>query len=237
MRLSLLPVAALVATLATGCRSAPPEDSAALELRTYDVPKGSARALVATLGDTLWMGDQKLVGRAVVTPDGRLVVLAPRHVHAGVETLVAEVAKHPPTYEQSVELHYFVLLGKPAAAPTPPPPGLGEVQPALDEIVRSQGPQTFTVAQRVRLSSLNGDSGKVEADQIKIEQKAAQTSDGVDAIINIQFAKNDRLATRVHLTADRIVVLGATSQHPDAADGSTLYYVVRVAPRADGKLP
>src|SRR5207244_11542564 len=116
--------------------------------------------------------------------------------------------------------------------------GVAEIQPALDEIAKTQGPQTFTVAQRVRLSSLNGDDGKVEADQLKITQKAAQTNDGVDALVGIQFAKNDKLETRVHLAGDRIVVLGATAQPGgDAPEGTTLYYVVRVAPRPDGQHP
>lgn len=230
-------LAALVAVL-TGCHSAPTEDTNALVLRTYDVPKGSARSVVSTLDNTFWVGtDQKRIGRAAITPDGRLAVLASQNVQTGVQTLVDEITKHPPTYEQSIELHYFVLLGKPAASPQPPPAGVSEIQPALDEIARSQGPQTFTLAQRVRLSSLNGDDGKVETEQVKISQKAAQTNDGVDAIIGIQFAKNDKLETRIHLDADRIAVLGATSQHSDAPDGSTLYYVVRVAPRADGKHP
>jgi hypothetical protein len=183
------------------------------------------------------MGENKLVGRASITPDGRLAVLATQNVQEGVQTLIEEITKHPPTYEQSIELHYFVILGKPAAGPQPPPAGVSEIQPALDEIARAQGPQTFTVAERMQLSSLNGDGGKAETEQLKIFQKAAQTNDGVDARVEIQFAKNDKLETRVHLVADRIVVLGATSQHSDAGDGSTLYYVVRVAPRADGKRP
>jgi hypothetical protein len=230
-------LAALLAVLTTGCHSPPTEDTNNLVLRTYDVPKGSARAVVSTLGDTFWMGDQKLVGRASITPDGRLAVLATQNVQGGVQTLVDEITKHPPTFEQSIELHYFVLLGKPAASPQPPPAGVSEIQLALDEIARSQGPQTFTLAERMQLSSLNGDDGKAETDQLKISQKAAQTNDGVDARVAIQFAKNDKLETRVHLAAERIVVLGATSQHSDAGDGSTLYYVVRVAPRADGKRP
>ncbi|MDB4998817.1 MAG: hypothetical protein JWM74_6249 [Myxococcaceae bacterium] len=230
-------LAAALAILATACHSAPTEDANNLVLRTYDVPKGSARAVVSTLGDTFWMGENKLVGRASITPDGRLAVLATQNVQEGVQTLIDEITKHPPTYEQSIELHYFVLLGKPAAGPQPPPAGVSEIQPAIDEIVRTQGPQTFTVAERMQLSSLNGDNGKAETEQLRISQKAAQTNEGVDARVEIQFAKNDKLETRVHLVADRIVVLGATSQHSDAGDGSTLYYVVRVAPRADGKRP
>jgi len=244
MRFLHAPALAALVAIFTGCHSAPAEDKNALVLRTYDVPKGSARAVVTTLSDTFWMGEnQARLGRAAITPDGRLTVLASQNVQAGVQTLVDEVTKHPPTYEQSVELHYFVLRGKPAASPQPPPAGVSEIQPALDEIVRSQGPQTFTLAERVRLSSLNGEDGKVDTEQVKIWQKAAQTNDGVDALVGIQFAKNDksvfenRLETRILLGADRIVVLGATSQHSDAPDGSTLYYVVRVAPRADGKRP
>lgn len=238
MRFLQAPALATIVVVLANCRSAPPEDASALLLRTYDVPKGSARAVVSTLNSTFWMGEQqKLPGRASITPDGRLVVLATQNVQVGVQMLVDEVTKHPPSYEQSIELHYFVVLGKPAASPQPPPAGANEIQPALDEIARSQGPQTFTVAERVRLTSQNGDEGKVETEQLKVHQKAAQTNEGVDANVAIQFAKNDKVDTRVHLTADRIVVLGATSQHGDASDGSTLYYVVRVAPRADGKHP
>ncbi len=233
-------VAALLSSLvlSAGCHSAPQEDASALVLHTYDVPKGSARAVISTLDGMFWVGEgQKRLGRAAITPDGRLAVLAAQNVQTGVQTLVDEITKHPPTYEQSIELHYFVVVGKPAASPQPPPAGVNEIQPALDEIVRSQGPQAFTVAQRVRLLSQNGDDGKAETEQLKIYQKAAQTNDGVDAQIAITFGKNDKVDTRVHLGADRIVVLGATSQHSETPDGSTLYYVVRVAPRADGKHP
>ena len=244
MRFLHAPALAAIIAVFTGCHSAPKEDSDSLVLRTYDVPKGSARTVVATLDATFWMGEQqRRLGRVSITPDGRLLVLASQNVQVGVQTLVDEITKHPPTYEQSIELHYFVLLGKPAASPQPPPAGVSEIQPALDEIARSQGPQTFTLAQRVRLSSLNGDDGKVETEQVKIWQKAALTNDGVDALVGIQLAKSDksafgdRIETRVQLGADRIAVLGATSQHADASDGSALYYVVRVAPRADGKHP
>jgi hypothetical protein len=244
MRFLHAPALAALIAVFTGCHSAPKEDADSLVLRTYDVPKGSARTVVATLDATFWMGEQqRRLGRVSITPDGRVLVLASQNVQVGVETLVEEITKHPPTYEQRVELHYFVLLGKPAASPQPPPEGVSEIQPALDEIVRSQGPQTFTLAQRVRLSSLNGDDGEVETEQVKIWQKAAQTNAGVDAHVGIQLAKNDkstfgnRIDTRVQLGGDRIAVLGATSQHADAPDGSTLYYVVRVAPRVDGKHP
>lgn len=244
MRFLRAPALAALVSVFIGCHSAPKEDTDSLVLRTYDVPKGSARSVIATLDATFWMGEQqRRLGRVSTTPDGRVLVLASQNVQVGVQTFVDEITKHPPTFDQSIELHYFVVLGKPASSPQPPPAGVSEIQPALDEIVRSQGPQTFTLTQRVRLSSVNGDDGKVETEQVKIWQKAAQTNDGVDALVGIQLAKSDksafgdRVETRVTLGGDRIAVLGATSQHADTPDGGTLYYVVRVAPRADGKHP
>jgi hypothetical protein len=236
MRIVSLLLLVGMAAAAAACRTAT-DDSPALVLRTYAVPKGSARALVSTLEAVLWVGEQKTrAGRAAVTPGGDLLVLAAPSVQTGVQALVDEVSKHPVTYDQTIELDYFVLLGKPASSAQPPPPGVGEVQPALDEIVRSQGPQAFTLAQRARLSTLNGNDGKLEGDKLKITQKASQTNDGLDAMVGIEFS-GDRIESRVHLDPERIVVLGSTAQRSDVSDGTTLYYVVRVAPHAGGKQP
>ena len=237
------PVQAFIASLLfsllllAGCRSPTPQD--AIELRTYDVPKGTASALVKTITSVMWMGENNNIGRAVVTPDGRLAVLATPSVQTGVQTLIDEVAKHPPTSEQTVELHYFLVLGKPAGSAQPLPPGVSEIAPALDEIAHSQGPQTFTLAQRVALSSLRDEEGRLDNFEAKLEirQTATQTNEGVYAKLSIRW-KDDKMETRVQLAPDRMVVLGATGQHVgDASDGTTLYYVVRVAPRADGKQP
>src|SRR4051812_42311942 len=125
--------------LVAGCHPSS-EDANALVLRTYDLPKGTARSIVSTLDATFWMGGQKTrAGRVAITPDGRLLVLAHPNVQAGVQTLVDEVTKHPPTYDQTIELHYFLIHGKPASSPQPSPAGVSEIQPALDEIVKSQG--------------------------------------------------------------------------------------------------
>ena len=231
--------------LLAACHS-PPHDEA-IELRTYDVPKGTASLLVSAFKDVMWMGENKLVGRAIVTPDGRLAVLATPGVQAGVQSLVDEVTKHPPlaATDPTVELHYFLVLGKPAATAQPYPAGVDEIKEGLDEIVRGQGPQTFTLAQRAALRSLNDDDGRLDnvagdkhdGAKLDIKQKAARTSDGIYARISIRW-NDDNVDTRVHLAPDKIVILGAAGQHAgDAADGATLYYLVRVAPHADGKKP
>jgi hypothetical protein len=227
----------LSAVALAGCR--PPPRDQNIELRLYDVPKGTASALVTTIKDVMWMGDNNLVGRAVVTPDGRLAVLATPAVQSGVENLIDQAARHPAMPEQTTELHYALVVGKPAASAAAYPIGLEEMKAGLDEIVRSQGPQAFTLVQRAALKSLNDEEGRLDnADaHLEIRQKPIQTADGVYAKLGIRW-KEDKVETRVQLGPDRIVVLGATGQHAgDAADGSTLYYLVRVAPRADGKNP
>src|SRR5215467_1923743 len=198
-------VFAVLAFLLAGCREAAPDDSGALVLRIYDVPKGTARPLMATLKDAFWMGDKNQnVGRSAVTPDGKLAVLATPGVQSGVETLVEEATKHPLVVEQTIELRYWVLLGRPAASPQPLPPGLKEVEPALAEIQRTLGPQSFTVAEHVRLSSINDSDGRVDSGDLHVDQKAAQVSERVYAQIGIHYAKGEAIDTRVRLEPDRI---------------------------------
>jgi len=229
MRLKLL----LLLLLVFGCH--PVSDDTTLELRTYDVPKGTVRALSYSLQNTLYVNDQKAVGRATVTPNGRLVVLAPRNIQANVQQLVDEVAQHPPTYENTIELHYWVIIGKPAASPQPPPAGAAEIQPALDEIVRAQGPQEFTIGHQFRLASLHDEKSAMEGDGLKVIQTAVQTNDGIYARILIDYHQHNKLETQMRLLPDKLVVLGSNVQKGgDAPDGTTLYYVVRVAPLVDG---
>ena len=101
----------------------------------YDVPKGSAGALVNAIRDVMWTSENKAIGRAVVTPDGRLVVLAAPGIQSGVQTLVEEVAKHPPQGAQTVELHLFSRAREARRDPaTSIPLGVGEIAQALDEV-------------------------------------------------------------------------------------------------------
>lgn len=219
-----------------------------LELHIYDAPKGTSGMLAGVLRDITWMGENnKLAGRATVTPDGKLAVLATPGIQKGVEALVDEVAKNPPpsVADPTIALDYFFVVGKPSAKPEPYPAGVDEIKAGLDEIVRAQGPQTFTVAERATLTSQNDTDGKlyndIEGDKksqkLEVQQKATRTSEGVFASVSLRWNEN-KLDTRVQLGGDKIVVLGATGANAsDPTDGSTLYYLVRVSPRADGKRP
>src|SRR5690349_15634273 len=115
-----------------GCRSSPPTET--MELRMYEVPKGSAGSILNTFNSIMWVGENTpRVARAAVTPDGKLAVLATPSVHTGIAQLVEEVTKHPPPSDQAVELHYFLVVAKPASSPQPYPPNTAEIKSALDE--------------------------------------------------------------------------------------------------------
>jgi hypothetical protein len=215
----------------SACRSAPPPDNP-LELKTYEAPKGSVAALTSTIKDVLWFDEHKTLGRAIVTPDGRIAVLAPHNVQADVQDLIDEVKKHPPVAHSAIEIHYFLVIGKPGAAQ--PTPGAAEIQPALDEISRTVGPQTFTIAERVKLISLHDEQGRLDTfgDKLEVRQQGVQTADGVYAKLSIRW-KEDKLETRVRLEPEKLLVLGASGLHGgDSPDGATLYYVVRLGPPA-----
>ena len=160
-------------------------------------------------------------------------------MQSGVRALVDPQDRHQApaaASDPTVELHYFLVVGRPGAATSPAPAALAEIEPALDEIVKSQGPQTFTLSERASLSSLHDEEGRLNnfgEELRRIKQVAVQTSDSIYAKISIRW-KTDKLETRVHLEPGRFVVLGATGQHAGDGDG-TMYYVIRVAPRADGK--
>jgi hypothetical protein len=244
-------VVLLAALALCACQKTPPTESNPVELQTYDVPKGSVRPLITTMKDAFWVDEKTApVGRATITPDGRLMVVAPRNVQTGVQTLVDQVTKHPPTIDSTIELHYWLVMGRATPTAAPASAALKEVEPALDEIVRAQGPQTFTLVQHVQLSSLQDEWGKAEAapgdsptSKLVISQHAVQSDDGVFGQLEIHYGKNDAIETRVNLAPGQTIVLGTTGQRmggvADAGDGdgATLYYLVRVAARADGKHP
>ncbi len=218
-----------------GAASNAPTD---LVLRTYDVPNDGAAQLRSVLKDLMWFGsggqDNKgqAVGRADVGPDGRLVVLASEGVQEGVQALIAQMAKAPAKARPTIEVSYWFVLGTPTTAKDAArPAALGEVAAALSEIEKADGPQQFTLQEKLSVSSLTGEYASVEGRSWKVGQTASATAGGVSAELRLSTSGPQHIDTRVKLAPAQIVVLGSSGAGtPGKEDaGGSLYYLIRAA--------
>lgn len=207
-----------------------------LVLRSYEVPNGGAQRLRSVLKDLLWFGSEgkdsnKYVGRADVGPDGRLIVLAPESVHEGVKALVASVTTNPIKEPGTIVLSYWVITGAPGKSEAAPAAGLAEVAPALAELEKNDGPMSFTLVEKLQVSSLSGEQAKLNGRDTSVRQFATMVDGQLTADLSLD-RMGQRLETRVRLTPGQLVVM-ASSGAPtkDQTDsGRTVYFLVRAAP-------
>jgi hypothetical protein len=226
--------------LLTACDRAPVAAEPELQLRTYEVPSGYARELRNTLRDTFQLNgkeDAASVARVSLAPDGRLVVLAPPKLQEGVARILEEVARKPPPAPSSVQMTYWLVLGRRAQGEPGSSAALAEVQPALDELVKAQGPMRFELLERLQLATLSGERGSIDGRQAKISHDATTIGDGVMARIQLFPTGGNSVTTTVQLEPNQTAILAQSGyQRPlreqaEATDESaTLLFVVRANP-------
>ncbi len=226
----------------TGCplgQATPPNPTAALVLRTYDVPAGSGQRLRSVLKEVLWFGAEgkdasTWVGRVDVGPDGRLIVLAPESVHEGVKALVASVVSKGIKEPETVTLSYWVVVGTPGAESQPMP---AELEPALAEVKKAEGALGFTLIEKLTVSSLSGERGDLNGRDTSVEQYVTNVDDALTADLRLERF-GQRIRTRVRLAAGKVVVLASsgtpTKEPGDAA--KRVFFIVKAATSAgDGR--
>ncbi|HEY3450502.1 MAG TPA: hypothetical protein VGK67_29370 [Myxococcales bacterium] len=234
--------AALVLALGACTVPQPPTTPARPEmvLQIYDVPQGSAgdlRQALARVLDTPKDSPELPTGHVTVTPDGRVLVLAPEKVQTGVRAIVEQVSKRPAQPPVRIDMNYWFVLGKqvPAGDKTELPVELGEIKPALDELVRTQGPMQFRKLEHLRMSTIAGENGRVDSGRISARQDVSTTSGVVLARVSLNTGPRS-IDTTVQLRPEQLVVLGQTGWkekdggEKDAKDGAeeqTLFYVMR----------
>jgi len=204
-----------------------------VELQVYEVPRGTAgdlrQALARVLGDVR-DSTQPASGRVTVTPDGRMLVLASAKVQAGVRAVVDAVSQRPVKPPARIDMNYWFVLGTRGDGELPE--DLRAIQPALDELVRTQGPMCFRRLEQMKLSTLAGDGGRVDnGDGISVRQDVSTTSGVVLARVNLHAGLRS-LDTLVQLEPEQLVVLGQSGfREKDAKEGEqadqTLFYVMR----------
>ncbi len=239
-RLLLSLLLACFTACAFDARSSPTAPGEGMVLRTFEVPAGQAQRIRGVLMQVLWIGSegkdaQKYVGRADVTPDGRLLVLATPELQEGVKALVDSLAKNPPKEPESVTLTYWVVTGVPGSEQTKPLPE--EVQPALAEVRKADGAQDFSLVERLSVSSLAAERGTLNGRDTSVEQWV--TSSGNELTADVRLERfGQKLNTRVRLAAGKVLVLASSgSPARDPKDPpSTVYFIVKATPSSgDGR--
>jgi hypothetical protein len=240
--MNLRSLALLIAVLAVGlvarCGASPAATDAAgttsetVELRTYSVPAGYESQVPSMLRAAL--GGEGM-GRVSVGPTGTILVLALPSVQRGVEAFLAELdqAGAPPPGPRPVLLSYWIVLG--VAAPQASEsriagdPALGEVEHALGEIVRAQGPQRFKLLERIQLTSVGDEWAQASGNQVRVRQRATHIGDVVLSDIQINL-HGHQLETQVKLQPEQVAVLAQTGVGDWARSSEfraeNVYYIV-----------
>ena len=228
--------AALVMAFCACTTQVAPPPKTDMELQIYEVPQGTAGDLRTALARVLGnVNDAKepATGRVTVTPDGRMVVLAPEKVQAGVRAIVEQVSKRPSVPPARIDMNYWFVLAKkiPPADKAELPVELAEIKPALDELVRTQGPMQFRTLEHLKNSTIAGEHGRVDnGESVSASHDVSTTSGVVLARVSLNTGRRN-IDTTVQLKPGQLVVLGQSGwKDKDAKDGAeeqTLFYVMR----------
>lgn len=210
-----------------------------LSLRSYAVPEETARRMKQALSQVFNTGgwasaDAKYVARADVGPGGQLLVLGTPAIHEGVRAMVAELGKTQPTAPQTVEITFWLVLGKHGEGPKDP--ALVEIQGTLDEIAKAEGPSQFSLHERLKVSALDGEHGETRGRIAIAEQRVNLIGSTAVGDIKVHAGKH-HLETRLSFAPGQSIVLGESGYEPEGKPSggdrdTTLYYVIRAAVRS-----
>ena len=193
-----------------------PEADDALELITYDVAPEALPKAQAIVGRLLRSGgDSGPVGRYAEAPGGKLAVLAPADVHAGMKSLLAHVSagaeSAPPV--RNLRFTYYVVGGTPATGETGPPAAeLTALSDTLSAIQGWDGPQWFRLVGHTTLTNLDGEMARSSSSRLSVRQVASidAATDRIHADIDLSLESaghDPSLDTRVQLQPGQTLIL------------------------------
>lgn len=185
-------------------------------LKSYEVPERLANEIQGTLLGLL--NYSKPQGSARLTPDGQLLIIAPKSFHDGVEGFIEKLEKNTPAPSPSVEVHYWIVAGRKAKKPAKLDE-FNRIKPALETIQNTQGDMEFKLLDYVVLTSSNQvRPTQVGGAVVKISQMLSAYSDGslsiqpsIDLIGTAQ-GNIRSIQTNIETRSGELVVLGQSSQ-------------------------
>lgn len=216
-----------------------------LVLKTYEVPSAYASEVGAIVRHLLSpMGkEEPSRGSASLAPGGRLLVAAPAGFQEGIKEMVDSLNQHKPPPPQPVTLEAWVVVGKPAdkAVESPGTKAFGVIAPALDMVMRNQGPMEFALMEKLQLSAVSGEHASTNGATVSMNCTATALQDQILADLRINPDGPAQFDTRVQLPHGRLMVLGQSGyvphgpEQPFFADrghvaGMSLFYILRANP-------
>jgi hypothetical protein len=204
-----------------------------LELRAYDVPKGSAERYRTLLQQLLSGGKRHdAVARVAVGPDGQLVVAGPKAVQQGVSKILESAHTIPGA--ASVELTYWIVAARPAPTLTFDD-SLKDIGVPLAALSKSHGGLAFRSIDRISMRSSPSTSASHSGRRTEVRQTVRQVEDKLEAELRIRSntAHAGWVDTLIPLAPSQPVIVGDMGVDPDVWPGSEgegdtqLFYLVR----------
>jgi hypothetical protein len=141
-------------------------------LESFDVPAGHRQQVGEMLKSLL----QPQKARVNISPDGRLLVMAPRGMHKQIRAALTPLMNKPIPGASRLKLTYWMVKAVPGgagSAAAPPGPGLGEIAPALAEVEKATGPAQMTLLERIVLRSTSGEHASTEARNFTVKHEVS----------------------------------------------------------------
>lgn len=249
-RLFFLGLCGLMA-MGAGCQpqSAPPQivklpagpapDAAkqALVMKTYEVPGGYGQQVKSVLSSAFYGVKDHVGARAVVGPDGQLVVVGPAGLHEGVQALLATMkdkpaATPPPTFG----MRTWLVLGSPTGGEGHRRGALKSAGAALDALEKAQGAMDFWLLERLDVQVLGDDRAEVRGRHAQAGVRASVWNERLLMDVQLKAGRSE-ITTRLSARPGQQVVLGEAGANlrdfdghplPEGHEGPvTLFYIVQ----------
>ncbi len=186
-------------------------------LKSYTVPPGMQEPLKEILNRNFrsLSNDSSTVARIEVLPNGQVALLAPYHIHQGMEELIKglENAKLPPA--ENTVLDFWIVLGK-----TPEKSSfdsrLGEVKHVLEGADKAQ--QNFILLEKLRVNTALGTNSSATGTFFQIEYGLYKSigNNLAELQISSEQGSHTRLRTQIYLKPGQYTVLGESAYQLDA---------------------
>lgn len=174
-------------------------------LESFDVPAGHRQQVGEMLKSLL----QPQKARVDISPDGRLLVMAPRGMHKQIRAALTPLMNKPIPGAARLKLTYWMVKAVPrAGAATPLSPGLQEIAPALADVEKATGPAQMTLLERIVMHSTSGEPANTEARNFRVKHEVSTVEGRV--VGRVQIAGVGLLDTRISLLPGQLAVIAET---------------------------